>query len=53
MVMKPATPTKTEPDIRFDYENQAWIIRGRYIRCGHHKNMNCKCYGKLHEGEEA
>jgi hypothetical protein len=36
----------------FDYENQAWVKDGKYIRCGHPEGMNCKCYGRLHEGEE-
>jgi hypothetical protein len=39
--------------MRYDYENQAWIQDGRYIRCGHPAAMNCGCYGKLHEGEKA
>ena len=33
----------------FDYENQAWIVDGRYVRCGH--KDECGCYGKLHEGQ--
>lgn len=40
-------------DIRFDYQNQAWIINGRYISCAHPVWMKCSCYGKLHEGEVA
>ena len=36
---------------RFDYVNQAWIKRGRYVRCGH--VAPCPCYGKAHEGELA
>ena len=35
----------------FDYNNQAWIKDGRYIRCGHPESMNCECYGRKHEGE--
>lgn len=34
----------------FDYENQAWIVDGRYVRCGH--EAECECYGKIHEGEK-
>ena len=34
----------------FDYLNQAWVVGGRYVRCGHPEEMNCKCYGKTHEG---
>ncbi len=40
----------TLPKIWFDYTNQAWVRDGKYIRCGHPETMNCKCYGKLHEG---
>lgn len=35
----------------YDYENQAWVENGKYIRCGHPANMDCKCYGKTHDGE--
>ncbi len=35
----------------FDYTRQAWIVDGRYVRCGH--RFDCDCYGKLHEGESA
>jgi hypothetical protein len=35
----------------FDYENQAWVINGKYERCGHPDSMECDCYGKLHAGE--
>ena len=38
---------------RYDYENQAWVVDGRYVRCGHPDNMDCGCYGREHEGEEA
>lgn len=37
--------------VDFDYSNQAWAVNGRYVRCGHPDSMNCRCYGKLHEGE--
>jgi len=36
----------------FDYENQAWVLNGKYVRCGHPDSLNCDCYGKIHEGEE-
>ena len=36
----------------YDYENQAWVINGRYVRCGHLEKMDCQCFGKIHEGEE-
>ena len=36
----------------YDYDMQAWAVNGRYVRCGHPDSMDCRCYGKLHEGEE-
>jgi hypothetical protein len=36
----------------FDYENQAWVVDGRYRSCGHSES-SCGCYGKAHEGELA
>lgn len=36
----------------YDYERQAWVVNGRYIRCGHPETMDCQCYGKKHEGEK-
>ena len=35
----------------YDYTNQAWVIDGKYIRCGHPDSMDCGCYGREHEGE--
>jgi len=36
----------------YDYKNQAWFDEnGRYIRCGHPPEIDCCCYGKIHEGE--
>lgn len=35
----------------FDYTRQAWVIDGFYVRCGHPDSMNCRCYGREHEGE--
>ncbi len=35
----------------YDYENQAWVRNGVYVRCGHLGSMNCGCYGRIHEGE--
>lgn len=37
----------------YDYERQAFVENGLYIRCAHPKSMDCQCYGKLHEGETA
>lgn len=42
-----------KPNYIFDYEHQAWIKDGVYVRCGHPESMNCHCYGKEHEGEKA
>ncbi len=36
----------------YDYEKQAWVMDGRYVRCGHPDTMKCKCYGRLHSGEK-
>lgn len=35
----------------YDYENQAWVHMGKYLRCFHPEEMNCGCYGREHEGE--
>ncbi len=39
----------------FDYTNQAWVVNGVYVRCGHGTRpgfeVACQCYGRLHEGE--
>ena len=44
-------PPVTGP--HYDYTNQAWTVDGHYVRCGHPGTMDCKCYGKVHEGELA
>jgi len=36
----------------YDYENQAWVQGGKYVRCGHPDNMDCGCYGRKHTNEE-
>jgi hypothetical protein len=36
----------------FDYQNQSWVIDGRYVDCGHRESMKCGCYGRIHKGEE-
>jgi hypothetical protein len=36
----------------YDYNNQAWVINGKYVDCGHPSNMECGCYGRIHKGEE-
>ena len=30
--------------IGFDYENQAWVVDGRYVSCGHPETMDCGCF---------
>jgi hypothetical protein len=35
----------------YDYLNQAWVVDGVYVRCGHPDEMECQCYGRVHEGE--
>ena len=42
------TPT-TSPATLYDYQHQAWVVDGKYARCGH--GQPCDCYGTLHEGE--
>lgn len=34
----------------YDYDRQAWVKDGKYIRCGHPDAMACGCYGRAHEG---
>lgn len=36
----------------YDYDKQAWVENGRYVKCNHPESMNCACYGKVHENEE-
>ena len=42
--------TNYDKGLRFNYEHQAWVRYGRYVRCGH--ETKCQCYGRLHEGEQ-
>jgi len=46
-------PAKHKVVLGFDYDNQAWIQNDRYLRCHHPAEMNCQCYGRLHNGELA
>jgi hypothetical protein len=34
----------------FDYDKQAWVVDGKYVRCGHPGAMDCRCFGKRFEG---
>lgn len=36
----------------YDYKNQAWVLKGLYVRCGHPESMSCNCYGRINEGKE-
>lgn len=27
----------------YDYTNQAWVVDGKYARCGHADNVACGC----------
>ena len=40
---------KTDSKLQYDYDKQAWVRDGKYIKCGH--TSDCHCYGKLHAGE--
>ena len=46
----------------FDYTNQAWVLDGHYVNCGHPQPNEisqmtgrpmglCGCYGRAHAGE--
>jgi len=34
----------------YDYKNQAWVLKGCYIACGHPEKMRCGCYGRKNAG---
>lgn len=35
----------------YDYINQAWVMQGKYVVCGHvEAGILCDCYGRTHEG---
>ena len=36
----------------YDYKSQCWVLNGLVQRCGHPKDMECSCYGRLHQGEQ-
>lgn len=40
-----------DPRSGYDYLNQAFVLRGRYVRCGHPQEMNCNCFGRRHANE--
>ncbi len=48
--------TFPQPQVKngFDYDNQAWVINGLYVDCGHDHNKPCpggNCFGRTHAGE--
>ena len=40
-------------DVWYDYDNQAWVVDGKYENCGHLPFVLCRCYGREHRGETA
>ena len=36
----------------YDYENQAWVMSGKYVNCGHDDSVHCGCFGRLNAGSE-
>ena len=36
----------------YSYMHQAWVKDGKYIKCGHPKEMDCNCYGRKNEGKK-
>ena len=51
--LKPFAREKVGEPVYYDYDNQAWVLDGCYVRCGHPDGMICDCFGRLHEGEKA
>jgi len=35
----------------YDYKNQAWVLGGKYIACGHPR-IDCGCWSRMHAGED-
>ena len=42
-----------EPITQYDYDNQAWIVDGKYVACNHPMAMHCQCYGRINAGKRA
>lgn len=34
----------------YDYINQAWVLAGKYVTCGHPEVMDCDCFGRKNVG---
>lgn len=47
----PASAPKQQ-DVWYDYEHQAWVVDGRYSKCGHPAATR-GCYACIHAGELA
>jgi len=43
----------TPPNTYYDYDNQAWIVNGKYAPCAHPADVDCKCYSRAHAGQPA
>ena len=50
MDLRPLTDADLPHISGYDYANQAWVMDGRYVACGH-GFKNCGCYGTEHAGE--
>lgn len=37
----------------YSYAKQCWIENGIIENCGHPETMDCRCYGRLHHGEQS
>lgn len=44
------TPCRA-PETHFNFELGAWVVGGKFIRCGMRGSGPCQCYGCRHEGE--
>jgi hypothetical protein len=42
---------KLKESTQYDYTNQAWVIDGKYVSCGHLGTTSCACFGTLHAGQ--
>src|ERR1700686_2176809 len=51
--MTPQLGIGMKEQYEYDYRNQAWLLDGKYVSCSHPAEMDCKCFGRVHSGEEA
>ena len=40
-------------ETQYDYDNQAWVIDGVYVDCGHKEGHRCNCFGRIWLGYKA